>query len=42
VLDGIHYLSLTKSALQSSDTLSVQHEKEFFTLIGKFKVASKG
>jgi DNA replication and repair protein RecF len=40
VLDGIHYLSLTKSSLQSSDSLSVQHEKEFFTLIGKFKVES--
>jgi DNA replication and repair protein RecF len=41
VLDGIHYLSLTKSALQSSDALSIQHEKEFFTLIGKFTVESK-
>ena len=40
VLDGIHYLSLTKSSLQSSDALSIQHEKEFFTLIGKFKVES--
>ena len=40
VLDGIHYLSLTKSSLQSSDALSLQHEKEFFTLIGKFKVES--
>jgi len=41
VLDGIHYLSLTKSALQSSDALSIQHEQDFFTLIGKFTVESK-
>ncbi len=40
VLDGIHYLSLTKSALQSSDALSIQHSTEFFTLKGKFTVAS--
>jgi len=40
VLDGIHYLSLTKSALQSSDALSIQHNAEFFTVKGKFSVAS--
>lgn len=40
VLDGIHYLCLTKSALQSSDTLSIQHQTEFFTLKGKFTVNS--
>ena len=40
VLDGIHYLSLTKSSLQSSDALSIQHDRDFFTLIGKFRVES--
>ena len=40
VLDGIHYLSLTKSALQSSDGLSIQHDAEFFTVKGKFTVDS--
>lgn len=40
VLDGIHYLSLTKSALQSSDAMSIQHNAEFFTVKGKFSVAS--
>jgi len=40
VLDGIHYLSLTKSALQSSDTLSIQHETDFFTLKGNFTVGA--
>lgn len=39
VLDGIHYLSLTKSAVQSSDSLNVQHEKNFFTIKGKFDLA---
>ena len=38
VLDGIHYLSLTKSALQSSDALSIQHDADFFTVKGKFTV----
>ena len=38
VLDGIHYLSLTKSALQSSDALSIQHNTDFFTVKGKFTV----
>jgi DNA replication and repair protein RecF len=40
VLDGIHYLSLTKSALQASDALSIQHDAEFFTVKGKFIVAA--
>ena len=40
VLDGIHYLSLTKSALQSSDALSIQHETDFFTLKGNFTVGA--
>ncbi|MEB2774799.1 DNA replication and repair protein RecF [Algoriphagus sp. D3-2-R+10] len=39
VLDGIHYLSLTKSAVQSSDSLNVQHEKDFFAIKGQFELA---
>ncbi len=41
VLDGIHYLSLTKSAVQSSDSLNVQHEKDFFAIKGQFELAEK-
>lgn len=41
ILDGIHYLSLTKSAVQSSDALNVQHGKEFFTIKGQFELAGK-
>lgn len=38
VLDGIHYLCLTKSALHGSDALQVQHGKDFFSLKGNFRV----
>lgn len=38
VLDGIHYLSLTKSSVQSSDSLNVQHEKDFFAIKGQFEM----
>ncbi|WP_296698268.1 DNA replication/repair protein RecF [Algoriphagus sp.] len=41
ILDGIHYLSLTKSAVQSSDSLNVQHEKDFFAIKGQFELAQK-
>ncbi|WP_339874784.1 DNA replication and repair protein RecF [uncultured Algoriphagus sp.] len=41
VLDGIHYLSLTKSAVQSSDSLNVQHEKDFFAIKGQFELAEE-
>ena len=40
VLDGIHYLSLTKSSLQSSDALHLQHGTDFFTIRGVFEVES--
>ena len=36
ILDAIHYLSLTKSAVQSSDFLNVQHDKPFFTIKGHY------
>lgn len=41
ILDGIHYLSLTKSAVQSSDSLNVQHDKDFFVIKGGFEVTNK-
>ncbi|SIN99528.1 DNA replication/repair protein RecF [Algoriphagus halophilus] len=41
ILDGIHYLSLTKSAVQSSDSLNVQHEKDFFAIKGNFELSQK-
>jgi len=40
VLDAIHYLSLTKSFLQASDALQVQHGTDFFTIKGVFEVES--
>ncbi|MCS5490831.1 DNA replication/repair protein RecF [Algoriphagus limi] len=41
ILDGIHYLSLTKSAVQSSDSLNVQHEHDFFAIKGLFEINQK-
>ncbi len=41
ILDAIHYLSLTKSAVQSSDTLNISHGQEFFSIIGKFQIEKK-
>lgn len=41
ILDGIHYLSLTKSAVQSSDSLNVQHERDFFAIKGQFEIDEK-
>lgn len=32
LLDAIHYLSMTKSALHSSDTQSIRHAANFFTI----------
>ncbi|MDN3204237.1 DNA replication/repair protein RecF [Algoriphagus sediminis] len=39
ILDAIHYLSLTKSAIQSSDTLNVLHDQPFFTIKGDFELS---
>ncbi len=36
VLDAIHYLSLTKSALRTSDTGCIEHGEQFFILKGKY------
>ncbi|MBN7809365.1 DNA replication/repair protein RecF [Algoriphagus sp. H41] len=42
ILDAIHYLSLTKSAVQSSDTLNIAHGMGFFTIKGNFQLNGKG
>jgi DNA replication and repair protein RecF len=36
LLDGIHYLSLTKSAFNAIDTQNIQHGQEAFSLKGHF------
>lgn len=41
ILDGIHYLSLTKSAIQSSDSLNISHGMDFFTIKGKLQIEGK-
>lgn len=41
VLDGIHYLSLTKSAIQSSDSLNILHGADFFAIKGNFELSEK-
>lgn len=41
VLDAIHYLSLTKSALQSTDSLHINHGKDFFAVKGIFEFPEK-
>lgn len=41
ILDGIHYLSLTKSAVQSSDSLNIRHVQEFFAVKGNLEIEEK-
>ncbi len=36
ILDAVHYLSLTKSFFNNSDTLSIRHGEDFFILRGEF------
>jgi DNA replication and repair protein RecF len=36
ILDAIHYLSLTKSFFNSSDTLSIRHGEDYFMIRGTF------
>ena len=36
ILDAVHYLSLTKSFFNNSDTLSIRHGEDFFILKGLF------
>ena len=41
LLDAIHYLSLTKSAVQSSDSLNIYHGQDFFAIKGAFSLIDK-
>ncbi|MFD2200462.1 DNA replication/repair protein RecF [Shivajiella indica] len=41
LLDAIHYLCLTKSAINGLDNLNIQHEKDFFTIFGDFEINGK-
>jgi DNA replication and repair protein RecF len=41
LLDAIHYLCLTKSALNSQDSQNILHEQDFFTVFGDFERDSK-
>ena len=41
LLDAIHYLSLTKSALNSIDQPNIQHDEEFFSIRGTFSLHEK-
>ena len=36
LLDAIYFLSLTKSAFHSQDTLNITHETDFFIIDGSF------
>lgn len=36
ILDAIHYLSLTKSFFNSSDTINIRHDNDFFIIQGLF------
>jgi DNA replication and repair protein RecF len=37
ILDAVHYLSMTKSFFNNSDTLSIRHGEDFFILKGLFE-----
>jgi len=37
ILDAIHYLSLTKSFFNNSDTLSIRHGEDYFIMKGEFE-----
>ncbi len=41
LLDAIHYLCLTKSALNGLDGLNIKHEENFFTIHGAFDLEGK-
>lgn len=38
LLDAIHFLSMTKSAFNSTDNQCIQHNTDFYSIIGKFKL----
>jgi DNA replication and repair protein RecF len=41
LLDAIHYLCLTKSAINGVDMLNILHDKDFFTIFGEFDLEGK-
>ena len=41
LLDAIHYLCLTKSAINAVDLLNIHHDQEFFTVFGEFDLEGK-
>jgi len=41
LLDAIHYLCLTKSAINGVDLLNILHNKDFFTVFGNFDLEGK-
>lgn len=41
LLDAIHYLCLTKSALNPVDNLNIEHDQDFFTVFGDFDLNGK-
>lgn len=41
ILDAIHYLCLTKSAINGVDALAIMHNQEFFSVIGDFEREGK-
>ncbi|MFN6944838.1 MAG: DNA replication/repair protein RecF [Cytophagaceae bacterium] len=41
IIDAIHYLSLTKSAFNSQDALSIKDGEEYFIVNGVFKINNK-
>jgi DNA replication and repair protein RecF len=41
LLDAIHYLCLTKSAINGIDNLNLQHQKDFFTIFGDFELEGR-
>lgn len=41
LLDAIHYLCLTKSALNGMDNLNILHDRDFFTVFGDFELEGK-
>ncbi|MCH7397881.1 DNA replication/repair protein RecF [Belliella sp. DSM 107340] len=41
LLDAIHYLCLTKSAINSQDNQNILHNEDFFTVFGEFSLGEK-
>lgn len=41
LLDAIYFLSMTKSAFNSQDNQSIQHDQTFYSVRGRFKINNK-